>query len=153
MDFRVGQLQYAHKPQSVVYKIDYFMLETLLSSFILLNIKVVFCLYLRTKVIKKEINRTFSTEGKHINKFQRGTKTTIFLVSSLAKKTGDSIADANKAYINERSGRDKHSYNIPVIVGRVCNSYTIDINRERNCYSYERFGYLVRNCKNWRIVE
>jgi len=70
----------------------------------------------------------------------------------LAKKTGDSIADANKAYINERSGKDKHSYNIPAIVGRVCNSYTIDVNRERNCYSYERFGYLVRNCKNWRIV-
>jgi len=50
----------------------------------------------------------------------------------LAKKTRDSIADTNKAYINERSGNNKHSYDIPAIVGRVCNPYTIDVNRGRN---------------------
>ena len=33
---------------SEVYKVDSLVLETLLSSFILLNIKVIFCLYLKT---------------------------------------------------------------------------------------------------------
>jgi len=26
------------------------------------------------------------------------------------------------------------------------------MDRERNCYSCGRFGYLVRNCRNWSIV-
>ena len=33
------------------------------------------------------------------------------------------------------------------------DSYTIDINRGRNCYNYEKFGHLVRNCRNWNIVD
>ena len=45
--FRVEQLQYAHRPQSVVYKIEQFVLRILLSSFVLLNTKVVFCSYTR----------------------------------------------------------------------------------------------------------
>ena len=48
MYFRIDQLQYTHKLQSVVYKVDYFVLETLLSSFMLLNTKVVFCSYLKS---------------------------------------------------------------------------------------------------------
>ena len=47
MYFRVGQLQCAHKPQSVVYKVDQFVLGTLSSFFILLNTKVVSCLLLK----------------------------------------------------------------------------------------------------------
>jgi len=30
-------------------------------------------------------------------------------------------------------------------------SYTIDIDRRRNCYSYGEFSHLVRNCRNKRI--
>ena len=37
-----------YRPWSVVYKIDYFVLRLLLSSFVLLNIKDIFCLYSRT---------------------------------------------------------------------------------------------------------
>ena len=40
-----------HRPWSVVYKVDQFVLETLLSSFVLLNTKVIFCFYMRFQVI------------------------------------------------------------------------------------------------------
>ena len=46
--FRIGQLQCVHRPWPMVYKVDYFVLGTLLSSFILLNIKVVFYFYSKT---------------------------------------------------------------------------------------------------------
>jgi len=32
------------------------------------------------------------------------------------------------------------------------NLYIMDVNRGRNCYSCERFGHIVRNCKNWGFV-
>jgi len=34
-----------------------------------------------------------------------------------------------------------------------CDLYTTDIDCRRNCYSCKDFGYLVRNYRNWRIVE
>jgi len=43
-----------HRPQSVVYKVNYLVLKTLLSFFILLDIKVVFCFYSRML----EVNHT-----------------------------------------------------------------------------------------------
>ena len=43
MDFRVGQLQYVHRPWSIIYEVNKSVLETLLSSFMLLNIRVCFC--------------------------------------------------------------------------------------------------------------
>jgi len=30
--------------------------------------------------------------------------------------------------------------------------YMMNVNRRRNCYSFRRFGYLVRNCTNQKIV-
>ena len=33
------------------------------------------------------------------------------------------------------------------------NSYTMDINQERNYYSCRDFGYLAGNCINWEIIE
>ena len=30
--------------------------------------------------------------------------------------------------------------------------YAMDVDRKRNCYSYEGFGYLTRNYKNQDIV-
>jgi len=30
--------------------------------------------------------------------------------------------------------------------------YVMYVNRGKNCYSCERFGYIVRNCKNWSFV-
>ena len=39
MDFRIGQLWFVHRLWSVLYKIDQFVLETLLSSLVLLNIR------------------------------------------------------------------------------------------------------------------
>ena len=30
--------------------------------------------------------------------------------------------------------------------------YVIDIERERNYYSYGRFGHFVRNCRNWSKI-
>ena len=32
------------------------------------------------------------------------------------------------------------------------NSYAIEMDKRRNCYNCERFGYLAWNCKNQRIV-
>ena len=29
---------------------------------------------------------------------------------------------------------------------------TMNVNRRRNYYNYEGFGYLVRHCKSWKIV-
>ena len=29
-----------------------------------------------------------------------------------------------------------------------CNSYAMNIDRERNCYACREFGHLARNCKN-----
>jgi len=26
------------------------------------------------------------------------------------------------------------------------------MNKRKNCYSCGRFGYIVRNCKNWKLV-
>ena len=43
IDLRVDQLQYMYKSQSIVYKVDKFILGTLLSSLILLNTRAVFC--------------------------------------------------------------------------------------------------------------
>ena len=43
MNFRVGQLQYVYRPQSVIYKINKFVLGTLSSSLVLLNTRVIFC--------------------------------------------------------------------------------------------------------------
>jgi len=37
-----------YRPQFVVYKVDYLILETISSSFVLLNMKVVFYFYSRT---------------------------------------------------------------------------------------------------------
>jgi len=37
-----------YRPQSVVYKVDYLVLGTLSSSFVLFNTKVVFCSYIRS---------------------------------------------------------------------------------------------------------
>ena len=48
MDFRISYFQYVHRPQSIVYKVDQFVLGTLLSSLTLLNIKVIFYFHLRT---------------------------------------------------------------------------------------------------------
>ena len=33
------------------------------------------------------------------------------------------------------------------------NLYTMDVNKGRNCYNCEEFGYIARNCKNREIVE
>jgi len=32
------------------------------------------------------------------------------------------------------------------------NPYMIDVDKGRNCYSCERFGYLIQNCRRWGIV-
>jgi len=29
----------------------------------------------------------------------------------------------------------------------------INVDREKNCYSYEEFGHLARNCRNWGLVD
>jgi len=42
-----------------VYKVDYLILRNLLSFFVLLNIEVIFCLYLRIEVIISELNIFF----------------------------------------------------------------------------------------------
>lgn len=31
--------------------------------------------------------------------------------------------------------------------------YVIDVNRERNYYNCRRFGHLVQNCKNQKIID
>ena len=33
------------------------------------------------------------------------------------------------------------------------NLYTMNIDQEKNCYNYRGFGYLVRNCRNRKIIE
>ena len=43
INFRVGQLQYMHRPQSIIYKINKFVLGTLSSYLVLLNTRVIFC--------------------------------------------------------------------------------------------------------------
>ena len=40
INFREGQSSCTHRPQSIVYKIDYFVLGILSSSLVLLNIRV-----------------------------------------------------------------------------------------------------------------
>ena len=32
------------------------------------------------------------------------------------------------------------------------DSYAMDMHRERNCYSCERFGHFVQNCRRWRKI-
>ena len=31
--------------------------------------------------------------------------------------------------------------------------YIMNVDRERNCYSYRGFGHLARNCRNWGVSE
>jgi len=33
-----------------------------------------------------------------------------------------------------------------------CDTYTINVDRERNCYSCEGFEYIARNYKSWRFI-
>jgi len=33
------------------------------------------------------------------------------------------------------------------------NLYTTDMDKRRNCYNCRGFGYIMRNCRNQRIVE
>ena len=46
IDFRVGQLWHVHRPQSVVYNVDYFVMETPSSFLILTQYKSSFLFYL-----------------------------------------------------------------------------------------------------------
>jgi len=76
---------------------------------------------------------------------------------SMAKETGDPLTmDNNRAYSNRDNWKDKHSNDMPKSADRVCTImgpiYTMDIDREKNCYSCERFGHLVQNCRRWEIV-
>jgi len=32
------------------------------------------------------------------------------------------------------------------------DSYTINIEREKNCYNCGGFGYITRHCRSWEIV-
>jgi len=34
-----------------------------------------------------------------------------------------------------------------------CDPYSMDVDCGKNCYSCRKFRYLVKNCRNWEIVE
>jgi len=79
------------------------------------------------------------------------------LFPSLAKKIGETMG-SSRVYFNKRDRKNNNSsQELPVRTRRKGkirrDSYTINVNRERNCYSCRRFSHLARNCRNWSIVD
>ena len=67
IDFRIGQLQYVHKPWSGVYKIDYIVLRILLSSLMLIQYKI----FLSSNTLDLSHNMQFMFEtAKHSHHFK-----------------------------------------------------------------------------------
>lgn len=82
----------------------------------------------------------------------------IATASSLVKEIGD-IVDTNKAY-SDREKRVKRK-NAAIVnpqqqqaefITRY-NLYTMNMDKARNCYNCENFGYIARYCKSKRVIE
>jgi len=59
----------------------------------------------------------------------------------VTQEIGGSAIDANRAYPNRKSRKNKYSSGSEISARIRC--YAMDVDRERNCYSCRGFGHLV----------
>ena len=65
------------------------------------------------------------------------------VVSAPIEKVGRTNAVVVRNSLQEQEGKE----------GEIRRDlYIMDVDRERNCYSYEGFGHLAQNCRNQEIV-